>query len=183
MKWSDLTKTLIFTGEVSGIEEVKQLLITFDVPSSSFPASKEISGLEDLGFLVYKLQYHKGSEIQEALKQISTDLKSTQGEAATKFNLIKSIEAIQWIQVTNSLLCSGDKETLLKLKELVSNLDVPLKQVFIEVLIIRTTLANALSFGLDWASKFQYKNRAIMGVSNSAPAPNPPPPFTNNHFY
>lgn len=169
MKWSDLTKTMVFTGETGAIEEVKQLLATFDVPSSNFPAAKEITGLEDLGFLVYKLQYHKGNEIQEALKQISVDLKSSQGEAATKFKLVKSIEAIQWIKVTNSLLCSGDKETLLKIKELINSLDAPLKQVFIEVLIIRTTLTNALSFGLDWGTKFQYKNQAVMGMSNSAP--------------
>jgi type II secretory pathway component GspD/PulD (secretin) len=169
MKWSETTKTLVFTGEVQAIEEVKQLLTTFDVPNSNFPGTKEISGLEDLGFLVYKLQYHKGNEIQDALKQIATDLKSTQGEAATKFKLVRSIESIQLIEVTNSLLCSGDKETLLKLKELISNLDVPLKQVFIEVLIIQTTLTNALSFGLEWASKFQYKNQAVLGMSNSAP--------------
>ncbi len=168
MNWSEQTKTLVFTGEAGAIVEIKQLLATFDVPNSNFPSSKEISGLEDLGFLVYKLQYHKGDEIQNALKQIATDIKSAQGEAATKFKLVKSIEAIQWIQVTNSLLCSGDKETLLKLKELISNLDVPLKQVFIEVLVIQTTLSNALTFGLDWASKFQYKDKAVMGMSNSA---------------
>lgn len=182
MKWSDKTKTLVFTGEVAAIEEIKQLLSTFDVPNNEFPATKEISGLEDLGFLVYKLQYHKGTEIQDALKQIAADLKQAQGEAANKFKLIKSIEAIQLIQVTNSLLCSGDKETLMKLKELINNLDVPLKQVFIEVLVIQTTLSNALSFGLEWGSKFQYKNQAVMGMSNTAPidSANPASTFVNS---
>jgi len=177
MKYSDTTKTLVFTGETSAIEEIKQLLASFDIPNSNFPSTREISGLEDLGFLVYKIQYHKGNEIQDALKQIASDLKTAQGEAANKFKLIKSIEAIQWIKVTNSLLCSGDKETLVKLKELINNLDVPLKQVFIEVLVIQTTLSNALNFGLEWATKFQYKDKAVMGVSNAAPSTNGTSPF------
>lgn len=178
MKWDDKTKTIVFTGETTALDEMKQLLSTFDVPSGEHPATTEISGLEDLGFLVYKLQYHRGTEIQAALKQIATDLKQAQGEAALKFKLIKSIDAIQWIEVTNSLLVSGDKETLIKIKELINNLDVPLKQVFIEVLVIQTTLNNALSFGLEWASKFQYKDQGIMGISNAAPSP--PTNFDNS---
>ena len=52
-------------------------------------------------------------------------------------NLLNAINSIQWLEVTNSLLCSGDQETLTRLKELVKNLDIPLKQVFIEVLVDR----------------------------------------------
>ncbi len=169
MQFSDKTNSLVFTGEASSIEEVKGLLELFDVADHSHPSTQEISGLEDLGFLVYKLQYHKGNEIQEALRQIAKDLKDAQGEAAVKFKLVKSIDSIQWIQVTNSLLCSGDSETLAKLKELINNLDVPLKQVFIELLVIETTLSNALTFGLDWGSKFKYKDQAVLGTGNMAP--------------
>ena len=57
--------------------------------------------------------------------------------------------------MTNSLLCSGDPETLTRLRELIKSLDVPLKQVFIEMLVIETTLSNALTFGLEWASRVQ----------------------------
>ena len=166
MKWSDQTRSLVFTGEIQAIEELKALLDTFDIPDKDHPSTHEISGLENLGFLVYKLQYHKGAEIEAALKEIASDLKTTEGKAATKFKLIKTIDSIQWIKVTNSLLCSGDKETLGKMKELVGSLDVPLKQVFIEVLIIQTTLTNALTFGLDWGAKFQYKNRTAIGMGN-----------------
>ncbi|NGX56138.1 MAG: putative type II secretion system protein D [Candidatus Anoxychlamydiales bacterium] len=169
MKYSKETNSLVFTGNIATIDEVKQLLLTFDVPDMQHPGSTEISGLEDLGFLVYKLQYHKGSDIQGALKQIAKDLKLNQGEAGVKFKLVKAIDTIQWIAVTNSLLCSGDSETTAKLRELIKSLDVPLKQVFIEVLIIQTTLSNVLSFGLDWGSKFGYKNQAVAGISNFAP--------------
>ena len=166
MKWSDQTKTLVFTGDLTAIDEIKNLLQNFDIADIDHPKTHEISGLEDLGFLVYKLQYHKGNDIQEALKQIATDLKTANPDAAPNFKLVKGIDAVQWIKITNSLLCSGDKETLSKVKELISSLDVPLKQVFIEILIIQTTLSNALSFGLDWGSKFQYKDQAVVGINN-----------------
>jgi type III secretion protein C len=103
------------------------------------------------------------------MKQIAKDLKEAQGEAATKYKLVKAIDSIQWIQVTNSLLASGDQETLGKLKELINNLDVPLKQVFIELLVIQTTLSNALTFGLDWGSKLKYKDKAVIGTGNMTP--------------
>jgi type III secretion protein C len=169
MKFSEQTNTLVFTGDADAIQEIKNLLANFDVADSDHLTAQQISGLEDLGFLVYKLQYHKGNEIQEALKQIAQDLKSADNEAAVKFKLVKSIDSVQWIKITNSLLCSGDKDTLTKLKELISNLDVPLKQVFIEILVIQTTLTNALSFGLDWGSKMQYKDQAVVGMSNFTP--------------
>ncbi len=169
MKFSEQTNTLVFTGDSDSIQEIKNLLASFDVADSDHPTAQEISGLEDLGFLVYKLQYHKGNEIQEALKQIAQDLKSADNEAAVKFKLVKSIDSVQWIKITNSILCSGDKDTLSKLKELISNLDVPLKQVFIEILVIQTTLTNALTFGLDWGSKYQHKDQAVLGMSNFVP--------------
>ena len=172
MKYSDKTSSFVFTGESLAIEELKGLLDTFDVPIKG-GASTEISGLDDLGFLVYKLQYHKGNEIQEALQQISKELKIQDNSQASKLSLVKTIDSIQWVQLTNSLLLSGDPQTLAKMKELIGSLDVPLKQVFIEVLIIETTLVNALSFGLDWGSKMQWKNKAAGGIGNFQDGTNP----------
>jgi type II secretory pathway component GspD/PulD (secretin) len=170
MKYSKETNSIVFTGNTSTLDEVKNLLSTFDISDMQHPGGAEISGLEDLGFLVYKLQYHRGADIQQALKQIAKDLKENQGDAGVKYKLVKSIDSIQWLEITNSLLCSGDVETTGKLKELIKSLDVPLKQVFIEVLIIQTTLSNLLTFGLDWGSKLGYKNQAVAGISNFSPS-------------
>ncbi len=174
MNWSENTNSLVFTGTESSIEEIKVLLVTFDVPGKGDNGEKvvqSLSPLDDLGFLVYKLQYHKGDEIQEALKQIAQDLISPSADQETPpSKLIKSINSIQWIKMTNSLLCSGDSDTIERLKELIRNLDVPLKQVFIEMLVIETSFTNTLNFGLDWGGKFQYKNKAAGGTGNFQPA-------------
>jgi type III secretion protein C len=74
--------------------------------------------------------------------------------------------------VTNSLIATGEQDVLTKLKDLISNLDVPLKQVFIEVLIIETSLANTQNFGLQWAGFAKYRNKVGIGFGNF-PATNP----------
>ncbi|KPK31925.1 MAG: hypothetical protein AMS24_05305 [Chlamydiae bacterium SM23_39] len=166
IKWDKNTKSLIISGSPRAIAEIKQLLERFDSLKEEPDITKDIiEPIDEISFLVYKLQYHKGDEIQTALKQIAQEL--TQNQSSIKKNLLNAINSIQWIQITNSLLCSGDKATLKKLKELIKNLDVPLKQVFIEVLVIETSFTNLFNFGLDWGGKFKYKDEFITGTSNS----------------
>jgi type III secretion protein C len=164
MKWEDGTKSLIFTGDDKSITEIKSLLKTFDIPEKGELPAKSIQEIDDTSFLVYKLQYHKGDEIREALKQIAKDLIQT--KTKVKNSLLEAINTIQWIQVTNSLLCSGEAQTMSRLKELIKSLDIPLKQVFIEMLVIETEIAHLLDFGLDWGSKFKIKDRFAGSVNN-----------------
>ena len=156
MKYVEKTNSLLFTGNDKTIAEVKTLLATFDIPSKDMiTATETIQPLDDTSFLVYKLQYHKGDEIQSALRKIAQELITKNTD--TQSNLTNAINTIQWIQVTNSLLCSGDQETMTRIKELIKNLDVPLKQVFIEMLVLETSLTNLLSFGLQWGGKAQIR--------------------------
>ncbi len=173
MNWDEATNTLVFSGSEKGIAEIKTLLETFDIPGKEPSPGTSIIPSEDTSFLVYKLQYHKGDEIQTALKQISKEFETSKSNL--KKNLLSSINSIQWIQVTNSLLASGDRESMSKIKDLISSLDVPLRQVFIEMLVIETSFSNLLNFGLDWASKFKYRQKFVAGASNtSALAPTQP---------
>ena len=117
-------------------------------------------------FFVYKLQYHEGPEIEESLKKIAADLRG-QPDAPTK--LINAIQSLQWVKATNSLLFSADAQTLQKLNTLVSSLDIPLRQVFIEVLVIETDVKKSMEFGLQWAAGGQYNSRLGFGMGNFAP--------------
>lgn len=107
-------------------------------------------------FSVYKLQYHEGPEIEDSLKKIAADL-HCQPNAPTK--LIQAIQSLQWVKATNSLLFSADPETLEKLNHLVASLDLPLRQVFIEVLVIETDVKKSMEFGLQWASSGKVGNK------------------------
>lgn len=176
MRWIESTQSLVFTGNPKTLDQIKQLLISFDIPANlpagaNPPGQQEssIQGIDNTSFLVYKLQYHKGDEIQSALRQIAKDLMLTQ--AAVNQNLLNAINSIQWIQITNSLLSSGDQETLSRLKDLIKSLDIPLKQVFIEMLVIETSLLNALEFGLEWGGKYKYRNKFQGSINNITPPP------------
>jgi type II secretory pathway component GspD/PulD (secretin) len=188
MRWVDKTQSLIFTGNPKALDRIKELLQSFDIPSNlpngpipGGPLEPSIQAIDNTSFLVYKLQFHKGDEIQGALRQIAKDL--ILSNAQVNQNLLNSINSIQWLEVTNSLLCSGDQETLTRLRELVKNLDIPLKQVFIEMLVVQTNLTNALTFGLEWAGNYKYRDK-FSTAFNNATAPGPatglPDTFTSN---
>lgn len=117
-------------------------------------------------FFVYKLQYHEGPEIEESLKKVAADLRN---QPDAPINLINAIQSLQWVKATNSLLCSSDSETLEKLRKLVESLDIPLRQVFIEVLVIETDLKKSMDFGLQWAAGGQYNNKFGFGAGNFTP--------------
>lgn len=186
-RWSDQTQTLVFTGTTKSIDQIKDLLKEFDIPSNVAhkelnlsPLEPSIQAIDNTSFLVYKLQFHKGDEIQGALRQIAKDLMVN--NAPINSGLLNSINSIQWLEVTNSLLCSGDQDTLTRLRELIKNLDIPLKQVYIEMLVLETTLTNALNFGLEWGANYKYRNKFGAASYNSQPVTTTSPlgPFLTN---
>lgn len=158
-------------------------------PGSSFGSSRSMDGLlasndlkldlkdsERYEFFAYKLQYHEGSEIEESLKKVAADLR---GQPDAPIKLINAIQSLQWVKATNSLLFSSDAGTLKKLSTLVSTLDIPLRQVFIEVLVIETDVKKSMEFGLQWAAGGQYNSKLGFGVGNFAPGSQHPGGFAN----
>ncbi len=167
LKYIERTGYILISGDEKSVEKVRELLQKFDITGVGTVTA--LNKLET-SFLVYKLQYHQGSELQETLKKVGADLSTANPHTVS--DLLAAINSLQWIKMTNSLLATGTPEVLTQLKELIQNIDVPLRQVFIEVLIIETQMANTQSFGLQWGSKFQYLNRFAGGVSNF-PTSNP----------
>lgn len=163
LKWIDKTNSLLISGDQASVAKVQDLLLKFDVPSKQ-GGVPSIESIDTTSFLVYKLQYHQGSAIRDALKQVGHSL--AKGTASNQVALMDAINSLQWIQVTNSLLGTGEQDVLVKLKNLIQNLDVPLRQVFIEVLVIETTVTDAQNFGLMWGSNVQYMNKTILNTGN-----------------
>lgn len=128
------------------------------------------SEMEPREFLIHKLQYQQGSEVEVALRKIATDLQS---QPNAPIRLLRAIQSLQWVKATNTLLASADETSLAALKKLIQGLDVPLKQVFIEVLVIETDVRNSMDFGLEWAAGGKYHDLGF-GVSNFAPRSHSP---------
>ncbi len=178
LKYVPRTCSLIISGDAESIAKVEELLRRFDVPTSE-PSKNppSIESIQNTSFLIYKLQYHQGNEILTALKQIANDLGP--GTATGNQNLLNAVNSLQWIRVTNSLLASGEADTLTKLRDLIQNLDVPLRQVFIEVLVIETNVNNAQNFGLQWGGKMKYLNKFAAGTGDFPAASTSPAASTN----
>ncbi len=120
-------------------------------------------------FLIYKLQYHKGDQIQQTLQDLGTDLS---GAGSYDIQLVQAINSAQWLPSTNSLLFVGDPKTLRRIKELLEMLDAPLRQVFIEVLALRTTLNNSLNLGVEYGYRARARDRLVT-VGSLFTTPNP----------
>lgn len=134
--------------------------------------SLPFTGESKPNFLVYKLQYHDGNEIEETVRRISADLATKPGTSPHYLDVLKSV---QWIKATNSLVCSGDEESLKNVKELLKDLDAPLRQVFIEVLVVETDARNSSDFGLQWAAGGKVKDGVGFGMGGFPPSSTPGP--------
>ncbi len=180
LKWIEKTNRILVTGTPDAIAKTLDLLQQFDISSGALP---NVASLDNVSFLIYKLQYHQGEEIKGALKQVITDLAKTNPHSNQ--GLADAVNSLQWIKMTNSLLTTGQPQVLEKLRDLIQNIDIPLKQVFIEVLIIDTLLSNNQDFGVQWGSKSSYLNKVAGGMGNFLTTnPNipdsPNPNFPNN---
>lgn len=67
---------------------------------------------------------------------------------------------------TNSLLILADAEFIPKVDDIINQLDRPLDQVYIEALVMETTLTNAQSFGVEWMSGGGSGNSYVGSVGN-----------------
>lgn len=102
-------------------------------------------------FYVHKLLYRRGDEVEQALANIANTLRvNDRGNE----DLIATLESVQWLQTTNTLVFSGTIEALDKAREIMSEVDIPLRQVFIEVLVLNANIDDALSYGVNYGTRF-----------------------------
>ncbi len=101
-------------------------------------------------FFIYKLQFRRGTDIVTALQQIGESL---QHAGTANDDLALTIESVQWLEASNALVFTGTEMTLLKVKELVEEIDRTQRQVFIEMLILETTIDDSLTYGVSWGTR------------------------------
>lgn len=127
------------------------------------PVANNMAGTN---FEIYKLQYNAGSDIVTSLHEIATSL--AEGGMASS-ELVATIKTIQWLKTSNALVITGSMGAIQQTVQLIEQIDVPLKQVLLEMLIIQTTLQDSLSFGVEWASVAQ-AGADFSGAIASTPA-------------
>lgn len=130
-----------------------------------------VGHIERTQFFIYKLLYRSGDQIEEALRRIAD---SMQNAGTANQDLIAAINSVQWIQAANSLILTGTPDALSKVRELIEEVDTPLRQVFIEMLLLQTTITESLQFGVNWGARFGGGNtsgsEAFLTGGNTLPA-------------
>lgn len=149
------TISILKTLDVSQEEEEEERLAE-DLPPGHIDRTK---------FQVHKLQYHQGDEIQTSLIKIGRTLAKT---GIMNAGLVSTISTIEWIESTNSLVFTGPHEAILKIEELINSLDTPKREVYIEMLIIETSVGNSLTFSVESGfSDHMSKGAASIGMQAS----------------
>ncbi len=137
-------------GETIAVQRVRR-------PARSSTSALPVGHIERSQFTIYKLKYRRGNEVQSALRSIGeTLIESGAGNEEWR----NAINSAQWIESSNSLIFSGTPESLAKVSELIKEVDVPLRQVFIEILLLDTTLLDSLEYSVNWGSQFGGGNTA-----------------------
>ena len=116
-------------------------------------------------FYIHKLQYRKNSDVSKALKSIADSLAGPTEAGGgggrpelAQSDLIITLRSLQDVDDNNTIVFTGTKASIEKVKNLISQIDVPVRQVFIEALVIDTTVQNSLQFGVQWGGKIQRTN-------------------------
>ena len=142
--------------------------------------------VEATQFLIYRLQYRKSSDMATALKAIASSI-TGEGSGSpgqngpvnpelSQSDLLITLNSMQSMDDNNSIVFTGTPASLDKVKGLLKQLDIPVRQVFIEALFLDTTLSNSLQFDVEWAAKIQRSN---LGAQIGFLAPTLPP-FTTS---
>lgn len=131
-------------------------------PETDRAENLPLGHIEKAQFTIYKLKYRKGDQVSEALRNIGETL---QDASALNQDFINSINTVQWIESSNSLIFTGTPSALSKVVEFIHEIDVPLRQVFIEMLIMDMTLTDSLIYGVNWGTQLGGGTSVALGES------------------
>ncbi len=118
---------------------------------SPWTNQQPLGSIEGTKFFIHKLQYRKGNQIESALRSIGDSIELA-GDANK--SMVATLRSVQWIESSNSLIFTGTVSSLAKVKEFINQFDTPVRQVFIEMLVLDTSISDSLNFSTSWGTHF-----------------------------
>lgn len=108
------------------------------------PKEEEIQEIEPSLVKLYRLNHVRNSKVVDLLKSTlsATVTQTIKGNSATGFSA-------ELLPTTNALIVSGTANQLAKIDALVSGIDQPQRQIFIEAVITETALDNSHEIGVN----------------------------------
>lgn len=139
----DWVNSLLISGSADQITTIKSLVAKLDLSNEAYSKLK-----------VYRLHNAEAAVAGEVLQSLVSGSPLTKGDATTTpggsaGNAELKISADK---NTNSLIVMADQEKLKQIDEFVAMIDQAQDQVFVEALVLETSLSNSKEFGVEWAS-------------------------------
>lgn len=168
------TNAIFVTSTASFNARVISVLTALDQEAAgSSKPDLPSTNIDTTAFWLYKLQYQTGSQIQASLNTLGNNLQSYGGANQEIMDVVLNT---MWIQGTNSLLFTGTPGAIKRMQDLVPQIDAPSRQVYIEVLIIQTTIANSLNFGVQTGGLLQTQQGMNYNFGNLGSGASSSPP-------
>ncbi len=134
------------------------------------------SAYERIKYYIYPLCYRPGDHVLDGMIKVAESLQGSDLRRTNLRNdtLIATLYNAQWLEDSNSIVVSGTVESIEAARRIIEQIDVPVRQVFIEMLILDTTVSDSLNYGVDWATSFSNPSSAGAEgfLSTGSPLPN-----------
>jgi general secretion pathway protein D len=155
------TNTLIALASESDIRRVRDLVELLDKQTP--PGEGDIQ--------VIYLQHANAEDLTKVLMAIPAQ-KSRESAEPGKAPIISKDIQIVADAATNSLVITADKEDYRVLEDVIQQLDIPRRMVYIEALIMEVSVKKSLQFGTQWTGGEDigsHKGRSIGAFATSIP--------------
>ncbi|HEX4839116.1 MAG TPA: secretin N-terminal domain-containing protein, partial [Rhabdochlamydiaceae bacterium] len=110
-KYIPESNSLVFTGDPIALSKLAEILPTFDVPSTQTVSSE---------FLIYNPKNRTGEQLEKSLQDLADNLKKA-GLADPLF--LQSVKSVKWTPKDNSLIFTGNPDTLARIQSILISLD------------------------------------------------------------
>lgn len=138
----DISNTLIIAATKKDYERISTIISNLDTKNMAINTEPR----------VFYLKNARAEDVEKVLSKLVTSLSQQAGKtgSTTSSSSSNSKVSISSDNATNSILAIGDKELYDNLDSLISKLDVPRRQVYVEALILETTIDKSSQFGVEW---------------------------------
>ncbi|MCB1157466.1 MAG: type II secretion system protein GspD, partial [Leptospiraceae bacterium] len=152
------SNTIVLSGISGDINKLLQLINKLDRKTDGPGAVSSAGGVH-----IYTLEYNQADKLEKVLVKLDMPTIESPGEKQPN-NQPKRKDKIQAVahEDSNSLIVMATNEEWKEIKKIIKILDLPRKQVLLEVLIVELISNDLNNFGIDW----RYRNE-VYGQFNS----------------
>lgn len=155
----DISNTLIIAATKKDYERISTIIDNLDSKNMAINTEPR----------VFYLKNARAEDVEKVLSKLVSSLSQQAGKTGTASTTSSSNSkvSISSDNATNSILAIGDKELYDNLDSLISKLDVPRRQVYVEALILETTIDKSSQFGVEWFTGVGSGSGALVGSSSN----------------